>query len=134
MSPGFGRSKTRERGPARHWTPLRTSTHQAPVFNLDRTGVDPFAAQLARRYTAGRRLDPLDCGCEDPWVHRQCRCTTPQLTEAALDGLAGAIGHLLALGITPVVELWELRALWHRGGAYRRLAQALHLATERVIG
>ena len=84
-------------------------------------------AQLARRRSAIYRIAPLVCGCVDPWL---CRCDAPELSERGIDGLSAAIAHLLDAGLTPVVPIDDLRAVWCRGGTERRLAAAV---AERVM-
>ena len=84
-------------------------------------------AQLARRRSAIHRLPPLECGCVDPW---RCHCDEPELLERRIDGLSAAIAHLLDAGLTPIVPIDDLRAVWRRGGAERRLAAAV---AERVM-
>ena len=83
-----------------------------------------------RRRAASWRLVPLDCGCRDPWP---CRCTSPALSDAALDGWRDAANHVLAGGLTPLVPIEVRRALWRRQGADRLLAERLHQACGEVV-
>ncbi len=77
------------------------------------------------RREASWRMVALDCGCRDPWP---CRCTTPPLTDHALDGWRDAARHILDCGQIPLVPLEIRRALWRRQGADRLLVERLHQA------
>jgi hypothetical protein len=48
------------------------------------------------------------------------------LSDNAIDGYRDAATHILADGVCPMLPLEVLRALWHRGGADRALAEELH--------
>ena len=85
-------------------------------------------AQLHHRRQAAYRLVPLACGCCDPAV---CACTEPPPTERWVDAGAAAAQHLLELGLTPILDVAVLRALWRRPGRDRDLAQHLHTLTRR---
>lgn len=73
------------------------------------------------RRGATRRLPPLDCGHADPWL---CRCGgTDDLTEGAVDAYADALAHLKTHGLLGAPFIPELRALWRRGEAGRRMVR-----------
>jgi hypothetical protein len=77
-----------------------------------------IAGQLRARRQASYRLAPLDCGCRDPWP---CRHTEPPPSERQADAYRDAVLHLTGLGLTPAPRLPEMRDLWRRGPAERRL-------------
>lgn len=76
----------------------------------------------ARRHAADRVV-PLSCGCRDPWSP-SCG-SSDELTTKEVDGYRDAVVHLGEHGLTAAARLPELRALWHRGGPDRRLAQRI---------
>ena len=80
---------------------------------------------MRRRRAAAARSLPLDCGCRDPYP---CRCTSPPLSDTAVDGWRDAAQHVLATGRIPLLPLEIRRALWRRGGTDRALAEVLHRA------
>jgi hypothetical protein len=43
-----------------------------------------------------------------------------------VDAAVQAAQHLRGEGLSPILDLPTLRALWHRGGSDRRLAQELY--------
>ena len=86
--------------------------------------------QLHHRRAAAVRSAPLDCGCRDPYP---CRCTSPPLSDTAMDGWRDAAQHLLATGQMPILPLEVRRALWRRGGHDRVLAELLHNACGEVV-
>ncbi|WP_176458530.1 MULTISPECIES: hypothetical protein [unclassified Rhodococcus (in: high G+C Gram-positive bacteria)] len=47
------------------------------------------------------------------------------MTDHELDGWRDTIAMLLDKGMTPLLDVEILRALWRRGGIDRRLAQAV---------
>lgn len=91
---------------------------------------DELLRQMRRRYEAAKRLpggDPLSSveqalgrSREHP---RSCRAP---LTPKHLDAAAAAAGHLLSVGLAPIVDIATCRALWRRGGHDRKLAELLH--------
>lgn len=83
-------------------------------------------AAWRRRHTAARRVEPLHCGCPDPWP---CRCTEPPLSENVIDAGRDSALHLLSAGLVPLLEFEVLQALWRRGGSDRALADRIHSLT-----
>lgn len=103
----------------------RTEDTDTTTSHLD--SADAYILGLRRR-AASRRMVPLDCGCPtgphaDPL---SCLCTSPPLSEHALDSWRDAAEHVLAGGQMPVVPLEVRRALYRRGGRDRALAARLH--------
>jgi hypothetical protein len=87
---------------------------------------DQFLAQLKRRREAAQRLpggDPLSPA--ERALDRVPRYPRPAyaLTPKRLDGAVDAVTHLMALGLTPLMDTATLRALWRRGD--RELAERL---------
>jgi hypothetical protein len=116
------KARCRPQGPAPATTTNNTSTPQS-ADKSQSTALVPYTgvARWWRRQRARQRMVPLDCGCIDPWP---CRCTTPPLTDHALDSWRDAAQHILATGRVPIVPLEVRRALWRRGD--RELAERLH--------
>ncbi|BBY36820.1 hypothetical protein MMAN_09540 [Mycobacterium mantenii] len=83
-----------------------------------------------RRHAAASRLNPLDCGCRDPWP---CRCTVPPLSDKRIDAGRDAALHVLATGNVPLLEYEVLQALWRRGGKDRELAELLYTLTDGAL-
>lgn len=72
-----------------------------------------------------RRSPRLDCGCRGDI----CHCTPAPLSDHQLDGWADCARFILdTAGVTPVVPVEVLRALWKRGGEDRLLAEKLREA------
>lgn len=61
-----------------------------------RSAVENLAGFARQRSAAARRMEPLTCGCRDPWLCR-CRETTIVRPEAII----AASGHLAAHGLAP---------------------------------
>jgi hypothetical protein len=80
-------------------------------------------AQLHRRRVAAAKSLPLACNCRDPYL---CACTEPPPTERWVDAGAAAAQHLLEVGLTPILDVAVLQALWRRAGRDRALAQHLY--------
>lgn len=83
-----------------------------------------------RRRLAAARCVPLDCGCADPF-----RCAVahrPPLTDGQIDAWAAAARHLITAGLSPIVPIEELRAMW-RAGRDRHLAEEIHHHQTREV-
>lgn len=88
------------------------------------TTTSRFHGDLAGRYRLARQLPALTaCGCIRDPDHDKHRCDSPRPTERDVDGYGAAVAHLDRHGLTAAPRVDELRALWRRGGAERRLAQ-----------
>lgn len=86
--------------------PSRASVDSTATDKAQRNaGADTLAA-LRRRRAASRRVEPLGCGCVDPWT---CRHHDALMGDrSALD----AAGHLFALGLPPLFDPSTIRRLW----------------------
>lgn len=77
------------------------------------TGCNHYIASIGRRREASRRVQPLDCGCTDPWTckhHNPVRDADRQ-AEAAI----AAGDHLLHHNLGPLYDVDTGRALWRAG-------------------
>ncbi|MBF6298035.1 hypothetical protein IU459_10800 [Nocardia amamiensis] len=72
------------------------------------------AVQLRRRVAAAHRMEG-----GDPWPREHDELP---ITAAQLTAWAHAAAHILSDGLTPVVPVEILRALWRCGGEERDLA------------
>lgn len=71
-----------------------------------------YIAACRRRRDASYRVEPLDCGCRDPWT---CRCHDSQPSERMTDAAADAAEYLLHHGLPPIFSIDQGRALWRAG-------------------
>jgi hypothetical protein len=62
------------------------------------------------------------CPCRDPWT---CHCDDPEPSTRMVDAYRDAVALILDAGMTPAPFVPELRAMWRRGGADRRLARTI---------
>lgn len=76
---------------------------------------------LERRRATAHRCPPLACNRRDPLYPDRRR----QPTDHSVEAYCLAAQHLAAAGLGPAPLLPELRLMWQRGGAERRLAQAI---------
>lgn len=120
MSPGARESRPWAGAASDLATSRITAESTARATRADR---DALAAQLHRRAAATARLEPLTCGCADPWIFG-CDGTEPA-DDRGLDAWCAAAEALLRLDLPPIVPRWALRALWRRGGADAALAEQL---------
>ncbi|PEG58592.1 hypothetical protein CQY21_21580 [Mycolicibacterium boenickei] len=67
---------------------------------------------LDRRRKAAHRCQPLECGCQDPWI---CRCHDPELTDQQIEAAINAAELLLQHGLMPLFTIPTRRALWRVG-------------------
>ena len=75
---------------------------------------------LTYRRQAAHRLEPLPCGCLDPWP---CHHRRPEpLDDVTLDSWESAAAQLASLGLPPVLPPAVERAL-RRRSARRRLLE-----------
>lgn len=79
--------------------------------------VDPLALQ--RRRQAAHRLEPLPCGCRDPWI---CPHGRTALNDVELDGWEAACAQLAGLGFPPLMPAY-VRAALRRRATRRRLLE-----------
>ena len=54
-----------------------------------------LGGSIRNRIAASRRMEPLDCGCRDPWL---CHCYRPHIR---LEARLAADRHLAAAGLAP---------------------------------
>jgi hypothetical protein len=87
-----------------------------PAAYLDHT----VATAIQARRESARRLPPMECGCSDPWP---CRCASAEPSDKGVEGYLEAVAHLSSLGLLGAPFLPELRALWRRGDAERRIVR-----------
>jgi hypothetical protein len=66
---------------------------------------------LARRRRAAHRLEPLPCGCRDPW---SCTHRLEELDDARLDAAEAARQHLARLGLLALLPAADERGLRRR--------------------
>lgn len=80
------------------------------------------AAYCRRRGAAAARLEPLGCGCSDPW-----RCTCRRAPEPNPEAILAAVLVLHAAGVTGSFTVDELRAAYSaaKTTAQRRLVHAI---------
>lgn len=83
---------------------------------------------LARRRVASRRVEPLDCGCIDPWLCRHPEDDPPP--DRMVDAYLCAVAHLDSVGLLAAPRLPEMRMLWRRGRTERRLVGEIASAWE----
>ena len=128
--PEKGRGPTARSGPATtdaYRPPRQLPARSHSTASRGRGDGDPLAdlaAELDRRWDAAARSEPLPCGQHrDPLVCLARRRVVP--SARMVDAGADAAAHLLELGLTPVLELEVLRALWRRRGPDRALADDL---------
>lgn len=76
---------------------MTAEMHSAPTGGRD--ACVNFAGFARKRIAAARRMEPLPCGCRDPWL---CHCHRNHhiSTEARL----AADMHLAAAGLAPKKE------------------------------
>lgn len=96
--------------------PARASAATSIADQQPTSGARDFVDGLHRRRAASLRLEPLACGCRDPWCAQRPRGT---------GGYADAAAHLLSHGLMPAADVVALRELWRIGGEYRELAEQI---------
>lgn len=79
-----------------------------------------YTADLRRRSAAAQRFPTLGCGCRDPW---RCQCDNADATpsDREIEAYAAAVRHLAAIGLTAAPRLPEMRNLWKRSPADRKI-------------
>ena len=109
----------------RNGPPPRESGGRAHTLGPAHTQVDDnhdthadYIAGLKRRRAATYRVQPLDCGCRDPWI-----CRSP--SERMVDAYREAVLTISAVGMTPAPFLPEMRIMWRRGGTDRDLVRTI---------
>lgn len=110
-------------GPPQPQGDATTTSRQQVAGTCESYGAGRQIHPWRRRRAASRRLEPLHCGCADPWP---CRCSQPPPSRQWIDGYRDAALHLRRLGLLPAPLIPEMQVLWRRGGADRRLAQELY--------
>lgn len=112
---------TRENGHRANGTRFINKITSDVSTTVNTTDIAPV---LQLRRQAAMLCVPAECGCVDPWT---CRCKQKKVTvtDHELDGWRDTIAMLLDKGMTPLLDVEILRALWRRGGIDRRLAQAV---------
>jgi hypothetical protein len=83
---------------------------------------DSIPVQLRRRRDAALRLEPLVCGCRDPWP---CRCHDYEQSDVQFDAYQDAAQHLMELDLSPGPDVVAMRRMWRRGGHSQRLAMEI---------
>jgi hypothetical protein len=101
-----------------------TESGATPTTTPTAVGSQQYIAGLRRRRAATYRVPRLECGsCADPWT---CRCyDDPEPTPRMVDAYRDAVQTISGAGMTPAAFVPEMRAMWRRGGEYRRLAQTI---------
>jgi hypothetical protein len=115
-------------GPVQKSGIAKPTNHPKPTTGGRHGDTFDTAAPPHRRRAAALRLPPLGpCSCVRDPEHDRHRCRG-ELTDNMVDGYRDAVIHLRDLGLPAAPLLPEIRVLWRRGPAERRLVAEI---TER---
>lgn len=73
---------------------MNAEMHNAPTGG--RSAVENLAGFARQRIAAAHRMEPLQCGCRDPWL---CQCHRTSIVRP--EAIIAAADHLARHGLSP---------------------------------